>query len=66
MASGYTNCACRDCFDVTVSSDTTKPELCSECQEAGCTNHNNLPDYMTAYGLGYECQRTDVYEGSDS
>ncbi len=34
--SGYTNCACRDCFDVTVSSDLAEPELCSLCDEAGC------------------------------
>jgi hypothetical protein len=33
---GYTHCACRDCFDETVSSDETKPELCSLCEEAGC------------------------------
>lgn len=35
-SAGYTHCACRDCFDETVSSDETKPELCSLCEEAGC------------------------------
>ncbi|NJP50100.1 hypothetical protein HCJ93_08445 [Streptomyces sp. SBST2-5] len=60
--SGYTPCACRDCMDVTVSSDVTKPELCEACAEAGCTNHSNLPGFMTGYGLGYECQRDDTYE----
>lgn len=34
--SGYTGCACRDCFEVTVSADWTIPELCWECQDAGC------------------------------
>jgi hypothetical protein len=34
--SGYCDCACRDCFDITVSSDATKPALCGECLEAGC------------------------------
>lgn len=63
MSSGYTPCACRDCMDVTISSDMSKPELCEECAEAGCANHGNLPEYMTAYGLGYECQREDAYEG---
>lgn len=36
MTSGYTHCACRDCFEVTVSSDTDEPELCSACEDAGC------------------------------
>lgn len=64
--SGYTPCACRDCMDVTVSSDTSNPELCTECKDAGCTNADSLPGYMTAAGIGgveYECQRADAYEG---
>ena len=36
MNSGYTYCACRDCFNITVSSDMSKPELCSECEEHDC------------------------------
>lgn len=59
--SGYTPCACRDCPDVTVSSDASRPELCAECKEAGCTAHSDLPGFMTAYGLGNECQRDDAY-----
>lgn len=62
--SGYTCCGCRDCMDTTVSSDTSKAELCELCAEAGCTVHSNLPGFMTAYGLGYECQREDAY-GAD-
>jgi len=34
--SGYTHCACRDCFEIAVSSDTREPELCSDCEAAGC------------------------------
>lgn len=56
-------CACRDCFDIATGDTTTSAALCLECEEAGCTNHRNLPDFMTAYGLGYECQRDDAYEG---
>jgi hypothetical protein len=59
--SGYTHCGCRDCMDTTVSSDMSKPELCEDCKEAGCTLHANLPGFMTGYGLGYECQRDDAY-----
>jgi hypothetical protein len=33
--SGYTDCACRDCFEIAISS-TDAPELCHECVEAGC------------------------------
>jgi len=60
--SGYTFCACRDCMDVTVSSDTSKPDLCLPCQEAGCeayapdsADYNALPAHMR------ECQRDDAY-----
>jgi hypothetical protein len=44
-------------MDVTVSSDTSKPELCSECAEAGC-EPTPFGEPMTN---GYECQRTDAY-----
>jgi hypothetical protein len=62
MASGYTNCACRDCPDVTVSSDDTKSELCPECREAGCNVF--LRDDWKARVLSTtsnECQRLDAY-----
>lgn len=36
MTSGYTDCKCRDCFELVVSSDTTKPEFCHACEAAGC------------------------------
>lgn len=39
--SGYTHCACRDCFDISVSSDTRKPELCLLCKDAGCDDTGN-------------------------
>jgi hypothetical protein len=48
-SSGYTHCACRDCFDITVSADVTTPELCGLCQQAGCEPNNG------------ECQRHDAY-----
>jgi ribosomal protein S27E len=55
--SGYTNCACRDCFDTTVSSDASKPELCSECADAGC-EPTPFGEPMTNR---YLCQRDDAY-----
>jgi hypothetical protein len=61
--SGYTHCACRDCMDTTVSSDTTKPELCEACREADCVAiapYNEGIQYCSAY----ECQRDDAY-GND-
>lgn len=61
--SGYTNCACRDCMDVAVSSDMHKPELCSECQKAGCVAiapYNDGVQFCSAY----ECQREDAYSDS--
>lgn len=53
MTSGYTPCACRDCFDVSISSEDTKPELCLLCKDAGCQASNG------------ECQRADAYGGAE-
>jgi hypothetical protein len=58
----YPLCACRDCMDITVSSDTSKPKVCDECFLAGCeayrpgdANYEALPAHMR------ECQRDDAY-----
>lgn len=59
--SGYTPCACRDCMDITVSSDMAQSELCSECQDAGCVAvapYNERVQFCTTY----ECQRADAYD----
>lgn len=56
--SGYTPCACRDCMDVTVSSDIIKPELCSECTDAGCEAY---PRGFNNSSSDWECQRDDAY-----
>lgn len=58
MTSGYTPCACRDCMDTTVSSDMTKSELCSECEESGCDAWLGAE---SSDCLSYECQRDDAY-----
>jgi ribosomal protein S27E len=50
--SGYTNCACRDCFDVTISSDQNKPELCELCGEAMCDESGESA-----------CERIDADDG---
>ena len=49
--SGYTDCACRDCFDVAISSDieACRPGLCGECEDAGCDPHGSE-----------ECRRVDL------
>lgn len=60
--SGYTDCACRDCMDVTVSSDTSNAELCEACQEAGCERWRTTETSMsTWYGSSHDCQRDDAY-----
>jgi hypothetical protein len=53
VSSGYTYCACRDCFDIAVSADTDQPELCLLCKDAGCTPNDG------------ECQRGDAYASGD-
>lgn len=47
--SGYTHCACADCFEIAVSNDSDDPDYCNECEEAGCD--------------GGECQATHAYCG---
>ena len=34
--SGYTDCACRDCVDIAVSNGMDRPDLCNDCESAGC------------------------------
>lgn len=52
--SGYCDCACRDCFDIAITSDENKRELCNLCEEAGC-NEDGSED----------CQRSDAYGCED-
>lgn len=64
MASGYTDCGCRDCFDIAVSNDMDDPELCSECESAGCTRECDALDSgaLLLSSSEMECQRDDAYE----
>ena len=48
MSSGYTDCACRDCFEIAISEDENEPAFCLECEEAGCEHDE-------------ECKREDAY-----
>ena len=46
--SGYTPCACRDCMETAISDDMSKPDMCHECQDAGCEPDSECqvePDY---------------------
>ena len=52
--SGYTDCACRDCFDVAISSDEELPALCWACADAGCNP-----------GGHSDCERHDAYGALD-
>lgn len=54
--SGYTSCACRDCFEIIIPNNPARPELCDGCNVAGCGD----PDATT----WPECQRDDAYEGA--
>lgn len=52
--SGYTHCACRDCFEIAIGKPTQT--LCHECQDAGCEA-----------ALDAECRApsSDEHEGGD-
>lgn len=45
--SGYTDCECRDCFDITIGGS-----VCHHCEEAGCSDDGDQ-----------ECYRDDAYQG---
>ena len=49
QSSGYTHCACRDCFEIVVSDDTSKPDYCEDCIEAGCNECQGV------VGMPQEC-----------
>ena len=58
--SGYTPCACRDCFETAVSDNMAKPDFCHECVSAGC------PDYQGVAGMSQECQAPHAYGCGDT
>lgn len=43
--SGYTPCRCRDCMEIAVSSEMSKPEFCSACEKAGCEDGRECRAY---------------------
>ena len=44
---GYTPCACRDCFEIAIGEPGEA--FCSDCEEAGC------PDYQGQPGMRQDC-----------
>lgn len=55
--SGVTLCGCRDCFETVMSNDVDRPDLCTDCEAAGCER------YCTACGTGdTECSAPDAYD----
>jgi hypothetical protein len=49
--SGYTPCKCRDCMEIAISNDTSKPDYCNAC-EGKCG-----PEHDTSG----ECQAEHAY-----
>lgn len=43
--SGYTDCTCRDCFDISMGG------LCGLCEQAGCEEQNGECERDDAYGV---------------
>ena len=50
--SGYTTCACRDCFEATVSGADDEAALCSGCVAAGCSPDDGECEAPHAYYCG--------------
>lgn len=50
--SGYSDCPCRDCFDVAMDGD-----LCHDCADAGCSPDGDAEcERDDAYGVGDTCE----------
>lgn len=47
--SGYSDCPCRDCFDVSIDN-----ALCGLCEQAGCEANNGECQRADAYGVDDE------------
>jgi hypothetical protein len=47
--SGYTDCACRDCFEIAIG--VRGSAMCNSCEEAGCDGEG-------------ECESPDAYGGN--
>ena len=53
--SGYCDCPCRDCFEVSQTDFDGNPQLCSDCEESGCSAEGNAECQSPyAYGMGEE------------
>ena len=51
--SSYTDCACRDCFEIAIGEP--RQALCSQCEEAGCEAGAEAEcQSPNAYGMGDE------------
>lgn len=53
IGSGYVQCKCRDCFEITLASDVRIGAFCAECVEARCEEDQ-------------ECKRPDAYCGEEA
>ncbi len=49
---GYTDCQCRDCFEIAIASDDGS-HFCHECEDAGCDDDG-------------ECKSPNAYGSNDS
>jgi hypothetical protein len=56
---GYCDCPCRDCFDISMTNSDGEPSLCSDCEEAGC---NETGDSECCRDDAYGC---DTVDGTD-
>jgi hypothetical protein len=52
--SGYTACACRDCFETAIAGADDAPALCGACEEAGCSPDDGECQAPHAYCDGGE------------
>lgn len=56
---GYRNCTCRDCLDISFTAADGGWSLCRECLDAACAPYDDL-ERSSPYE-NYDCLRGDAY-----
>jgi hypothetical protein len=53
---GYTDCACRDCFEIAIAGADNERALCNACGDAGCSPDDGECEAPHAYCDGGEAE----------
>lgn len=58
--SGYTPCKCRDCMEIAVSNDVTKPDYCNACEGVCGPEHSTSEECQAPHAYCEGVSKPDV------